>query len=71
MLLSLQKNDKWSKMTSVDENMVVLMDFLEKGDCKILVIYVNQQSQLAPINAFPPTTKQKVSSRASVLHCDV
>ncbi len=28
-------------MVSVDENMAVLVDFLEKADSKILVIYVN------------------------------
>lgn len=60
MTISLQKNDKWTKMLSVDENMAVLIDFLEKADSKILVIYVNQQSQLTPISSFPSTTKQKV-----------
>ena len=55
-----QKNDKWIKMMSVDENVVVISDFLEKGDPRVLVIYVNQQSQLTPISSFPSTTKQKV-----------
>lgn len=48
-------------MASIEENMAIITDFLEKGDSKILVIYVNQQSQLTPINSFPSTTKQKVN----------
>ena len=69
MAVSLQKNDKWTKMASVDENMAVLVDFLEKAESKILVIYVNQQSQLTPINAFPSSTKQKVHIHFSTSSC--
>lgn len=47
-------------MTSQEENSVILMDFLEKGESLVLVIYVNQQGQLTPINDFPATSKNKV-----------
>ena len=47
-------------MISQDENLVMVMDFLEKGDIKVLVIYVNQQGQLTPMNSFPTSAKQKV-----------
>ena len=63
-----QKNDKWSKMMSVDENMVIINDFLEKGDARVLVIYLNQQSQLTPINSFPSSTKQKVLCMYALEH---
>lgn len=47
-------------MISQDENMVMVMDFLEKADVKVLVIFVSQQGQLTPMNSFPTSTKQKV-----------
>ena len=55
-----QKNDKWQKMINQEENLVILTDFLEKGESLVLVIYVNQQGQLTPINDFPTTSKNKV-----------
>ena len=57
----IQKNDKWAKMISQEDNLVMLTEFLEKGDSLILVIYVNQQGQLTPINDFPTTSKNKVT----------
>ena len=47
-------------MMSQEENGVMLTEFLEKGDSLVLVIYVNQQGQLIPINDFPATSKNKV-----------
>ena len=47
-------------MTSQDENAVALMDFLEKGDSRILIIYANAQGQLTPTDSYPGTTKTKV-----------
>lgn len=55
-----QKADKWAKMLSQEDNLVMLTEFLEKGDSLVLVIYVNQQGQLTPINDFPNTSKNKV-----------
>ena len=40
---------------------MILMEFLDKGECRVLVIYVNQQGQLTPINQFPSTSKNKAS----------
>ena len=48
-------------MLSQEDNLVMLTEFLEKGDSLILVIYVSQQGQLTPINDFPNTSKNKVS----------
>ena len=48
-------------MMSQEENGVMLTEFLEKGDSLVLVIYVNQQGQLTPINDFPATSKNKVA----------
>lgn len=47
-------------MISQEENLVILMDFLDKGESLVLVIYVNQQGQLTPVNDFPATSKNKV-----------
>lgn len=54
-------------MISQDENIVAVNDFLEKGDVKVLVIYVNQQGQLTPIHSFPTSTKQKVQYSISLI----
>lgn len=56
----LQKADKWAKMISQEDNTVMLMEFLDKAESRILVIYLNQQGQLTPINQFPSTSKNKV-----------
>ena len=48
------------KMISQEENRVMLTEFLEKNDFLVLVIYVNPQGQLTPINDFPATSKNKV-----------
>lgn len=54
-----QKHDRWSKMISLEESRQIIMDFLEKPELLILVIYQNQTGQLTPSNDFPPTTKAK------------
>ena len=58
-----QKNDKWQKMISQEENLVMLTEYLEKGENIILIIYVSPQGALTPINDFPPTSKNKVQSK--------
>ena len=45
---------------SQEENGVMLTEFLEKSDSLVLVIFINQQGQLTPINDFPATSKNKV-----------
>ena len=42
-----QKPEKWAKMMSQEENLVLLSEFLEKGDCRVLVVYANQQVDVA------------------------
>ena len=54
-----QKTDKWSKMVSQEDNVVMLQDFLEKGDTRVLVVYVTSQGQLQPTTEFPVTSKHK------------
>ena len=60
LLFHFQKPDKWGKMMSQEDNMVVILEFLEKGENRVLVIFTNQQGQLQPITTFPPSTKNKV-----------
>ncbi len=50
---------------SQDENVVMLTEFLEKGDSQLLIIYSNPQGQLTPITTYPTTTKAKVRVIAS------
>lgn len=47
-------------MVSQEDNLVLIQEFLEKGDVRVLVIAANQQGQLTPATTFPPTTKTKV-----------
>ena len=54
-----QKSDKWSKMMSQEDNVVLLQDFLEKGDSRMLIVYVTPQGQLQPTAKFPTSTKNK------------
>lgn len=54
-----QKSDKWAKMMSQDENSVLMTEFLEKADKRVLVIHLLPSGQLAPIDTFPTTNKNK------------
>lgn len=54
-------------MASQDENMMIIIDFLEKGECRLLIIYASPQGQLIPITTYPATTKAKVCIRTYVL----
>lgn len=58
-----QKTDKWTKMASQDENTVMLMEFLEKAECRLLIVYSNSQGQLTPTTTYPGTTKTKVRNQ--------
>ena len=46
-------------MTSQEENLVMLSEFLEKADKRLLVIYVSSTGQLTPDWSFPSSTKTK------------
>ena len=54
-----QKTDKWAKMTSQEENMVMLTEFMEKADNRLLVIQLLPSGQLSPMDTFPASTKNK------------
>lgn len=47
-------------MMSQDENSVMFAEFLEKGDRRLLIVYVNTQGQLTPTTTYPGVTKTKV-----------
>ena len=53
---------------SQDENSVILMEFLEKGECRLLIIYSSPQGLLTPITTYPSTTKAKVIQAVSQLY---
>ena len=42
------KADKWTKMTSQDENITMAMDFLEKAESRVLLIYLTSAGLLQP-----------------------
>lgn len=54
-----QKSDKWTKMMSQEENSIMLTEFMEKADKKVLVVHLLPSGQLAPMDSFPTTTKNK------------
>ena len=47
-------------MISQEENLVMINEFLEKGENLVLIIYANSQGALTPVTDFPPTSKNKV-----------
>ena len=53
------KPDKWTKMLSQDEFAMMLNEFLEKGDCRVLLISLTNAGQLQPTNKFPSALKNK------------
>lgn len=53
------KPDKWSKMLSMEENLALLMDFLEKSDVLVLVLTLNPAGMIVPCLGFPASLKSK------------
>jgi hypothetical protein len=53
------KVDKWTKMLSQDEFAMMLNEFLEKGDSRVLLISLTSAGQLQPTNKFPSAIKNK------------
>lgn len=53
------KPDKWTKMLSQDDFAMMLNEFLEKGDCRVLLISLTNAGQLQPTNMFPSALKNK------------
>ena len=68
------KPDKWAKMMSQEETIVVLMEFLEKAENRFLCVYVNQQGQMLPTVDFPTANKAKavyfIKRKAEVIKKD-
>lgn len=54
-----QKSDKWAKMMSQEDNSIMLTEFLEKADKRVLVIHLLSSGQLSPIDTFPTTNRNK------------
>ena len=46
-------------MISQDDNMTVLLDFLERGDKRFLIVALASNGQLVPSLSFPLATKNK------------
>lgn len=53
------KGEKWTKMYGLDENKIMIQEFLDKGEQNILVFSLNAASALAVSYAYPSTLKQK------------
>ena len=53
------KADKWTKMMSQEENMSLIVDFLEKGEPQVLVVFLTTAGQLQPTLNFSVSTKSK------------
>lgn len=68
------KPDKWAKMMSQEETIVILMEFLEKAENRFLCVYVNQQGQMMPTIDFPTANKAKavyfIKRKADVIKKD-
>ncbi len=54
-------------MLSQEENMVLVQEFLEKADHRVLVIAASQQGQLTPAYTFPPSSKTKVGPKQTTM----
>ena len=53
------KADKWAKMIGSEENVMLVNEFLEKGDCRVLLITLTQAGALQPAVTFPSSLKAK------------
>lgn len=53
------KADKWAKLQGNDEYRQTILDFFEKPENNILVIYQNNAGQLQPTFDFPSAMKAK------------
>ncbi|XP_039715552.1 dynein axonemal heavy chain 17 isoform X3 [Pteropus medius] len=53
------KPDKWGKMMSVEENLALFTDFLEKPDTLVLVLTLTPAGMIVPCLGFPASLKSK------------
>ena len=65
------KRDKWAKMVSQEECASMIMDFLDKGEPRVLVVFLTAAGQLQPTLDFPSSTKTKAVyfAKRFVSHC--
>lgn len=53
------KADKWGKLIGAEENMALLMEFLDKTDNPVLVLTLNAAGMIIPCLGFPESLKSK------------
>ncbi len=53
------KQDKWSKLMSVNDNALMLTKFLEKGDSQVLLISLSSAGTLQCATVFPSSFRNK------------
>lgn len=53
------KPDKWSKMYAIEENKIMIQDFLDKTDQSLIVFSLNAAQALAISYAYPNQLKAK------------
>jgi len=53
------KLDKWQKCVGVEENKLLMQEFLDKADNNLLILALNQGGLLLPSYDFPPAGKTK------------
>ena len=53
------KNDKWTKMYTLEENKIMIQEFLDKSENNILVFSVNPAGLLSPSYSYPSSIKTK------------
>ena len=53
------KEDKWARMVSQDDNVMMMNEFLEKNEPKVLLINLTGAGLLQPATVFPTTLKNK------------
>jgi dynein heavy chain len=53
------KNDKWMKMYAIEENKIIIQDFLDKAELNILVFSLNATQTLLVSYNYPNQIKSK------------
>jgi dynein heavy chain len=53
------KSDKWTKMYALEENKIMIQEFLDKSDNNIIVFSINAVGILSPSLNYPTQVKSK------------
>ena len=48
-------------MIGQEENLAMILEFLEKGECRVLIVFSSPQGQFTLSTTFPTSTKNKVT----------